>query len=349
MNKSTIWALLLFLIATSAWAQTTQPCIVLQYNQRQPKTPLSGVEVMAKGASTAVSPNDGKITLSFHTLKPGDRIEGVLTMKSGYEIFNTDVVNNWVISRNNSLFELIMVRSDYLAQHKANLTQVSQESYKKKLEQKEKELRKLKEEGKLKEEEFQKKYDELYDNYYEQLRNLNNYINHFAHIDLSEVSAAEQRIVEMVENGKIEEAIQLFDSLDLTKKISNEAEDILELTKGIKSAEELRSQKKESIDSLYRIVKRKVSLELMADKFSEAKNDLLEVLEVFNKLFYADPDTYRPQVADLQLELSELLHDLDAFPYADSALSNFLILYQSPTGTIAQPMHTRATSNTRMP
>lgn len=329
MKKYIVWTALMFIMTASAWAQATQPCVVLQYNQKQPKTPLGGVEVMVKGANSTVSPDDGKITLLFHTLKPGDRIEKVITMKSGYEIFNTDVVNNWIISRNNSPFELIMVRSDYLAQHKANLTQVSQDSYKKKLEQKEKELRELKEEGKLKEEEFQKKYNELYDNYIEQLKNLNNYIDQFARIDLSEVSAVEQRIVEMVENGKIEEAIQVFDSLDLTKKISNEAEDILELTKGIKSAEELRSQKKESIDSLYRIVKRKVSLELMANKFSEAKDDLLEVLEVFNKLFYVDPDTYRPQVADLQLELSELLNNLDALPYADSALSNLLILYKT--------------------
>lgn len=32
-------------LCMSVWAQATQPCIVKQYNQKLPKTPLAGVEV----------------------------------------------------------------------------------------------------------------------------------------------------------------------------------------------------------------------------------------------------------------------------------------------------------------
>jgi hypothetical protein len=39
----------------SAVAQTMQPCIVKQYNQKEVKTPLPGVEVMVSNAGTEVS------------------------------------------------------------------------------------------------------------------------------------------------------------------------------------------------------------------------------------------------------------------------------------------------------
>lgn len=38
---------ILLTMTTSALAQSTQPCVVLQYNQKQPKTPLGGVDVIA--------------------------------------------------------------------------------------------------------------------------------------------------------------------------------------------------------------------------------------------------------------------------------------------------------------
>lgn len=326
MKKYPIVLFLLIASALQVFGQAKQPCIVLQYNQKRAKTPLSGVMVHAKGSNNATTPEDGKITLSFHTLKPGDRVLHVTSTKDGYEIFNTDMVNNWIIARDGKPFELVMVKSDYLTQYKANLTQVSQDSYRKKLKQKEQELEKLKKDGQLKEEEYQKKYDELYDEYYEKLNNINNYIDQFARIDMSEVTDVEQRIIELVEHGKIEEAIRVYDSLDLTKKITAEANDILELSKAIKSAEELSLQKKDNINELYESVKKKVSLKLMADKRREARKDISSVLEVFYKLYKENPESYRPQIADLQFQLGELSSRYEAAPYFDSALSNYLIL-----------------------
>ena len=55
----------------TALAQATQPCIVKQYNQKQTKTPLSGVQVEVRDAGSAVSASNGAVTLRFATLKPG--------------------------------------------------------------------------------------------------------------------------------------------------------------------------------------------------------------------------------------------------------------------------------------
>lgn len=38
-----------------ASAQSTQPCVVKQYNQKEEKTPLPGVEVMVSNAGSKVS------------------------------------------------------------------------------------------------------------------------------------------------------------------------------------------------------------------------------------------------------------------------------------------------------
>ena len=284
-------------------AQATQPCVVKQYNQKQQKTPLSGVRVHVDGAQTATSAADGRFTLVFNTLKPGDQVLNVSAMKPGFEIFNKSSVEQWNISRGNATFTLVLVKSDEFAQLVGKLTQTSKNTYQAKYEEKVRELEQLKEDGKLKEEEFNKKYDELDEKYREQLKNLDNYIDQFARIDLSEVSAEEQRILDMVQEGKIQEAVLVYDSLELGKKLTSETSDYLELSRVIKTTEELRSQKRANIDALYESIYRQVSTMVLADKYEEATNVLLSALNDFSKLFDEDPETNRPQFADLQFRV----------------------------------------------
>ena len=117
-------------VTLTALAQATQPCIVKQYNQRQQKTPLSGVQVEVRGAGSAVSGADGRLTLRFTTLKPGDRVPVRSITKAGYEIFNKVAVDQWNITRNNTPFVIVLVRSDYFNQLKSSLKQTSVSSYK---------------------------------------------------------------------------------------------------------------------------------------------------------------------------------------------------------------------------
>ena len=316
-------------------AQATQPCVVKQYNGKKAKTPLSGVRVHVDGAQTATSAADGRFTLVFNTLKPGDQVLNVSAMKPGFEIFNKSSVEQWNISRGNATFTLVLVKSDEFAQLVGKLTQTSKNTYQAKYEEKVRELEHLKEDGKLKEEEFNKKYDELDEKYREQLKNLDNYIDQFARIDLSEVSAEEQRILDMVQEGKIQEAVLVYDSLELGKKLTSETSDYLELSRVIKTTEELRSQKRANIDALYESIYRQVSTMVLADKYEEATNVLLSALNDFSKLFDEDPETNRPQFADLQFRVGEMLADHQiggekkAGEYFASALSNYLILCDS--------------------
>ena len=204
MRKLSI-SFLAALISFSALAQSTQPCVVKQYNQKEEKTPLPGVEVMVSNAGSTVSDNAGKLTLSFRTLKPGDKVNLVSAKKNGFELMNTDAVGQWNISTDQRPFELVMVNSDFFAQLKSRLKQTSTESYKSKYEKAVKEVEALKKAAKISEEDYYNKLDELEAQFMNSLNNIDTYIDQFARIDLSVVSAVEQRILEMVEEGNIDE------------------------------------------------------------------------------------------------------------------------------------------------
>ena len=109
---------LFFSLATLA--QSTQPCLVMQYNQKEKKTPLPGVEVIVSNAGSSVSNQAGRLTLSFRTLKPGDKVNLISAKKIGYEVFNLEAVQQWFVSRDQSPFTLVLVKKEYFEQLRAS-------------------------------------------------------------------------------------------------------------------------------------------------------------------------------------------------------------------------------------
>ena len=331
-------------ICISAYAQATQPCVVKQYNQKEQKTPLAGVEVMVSNAGSQVSDNDGVFTLRFRTLKPGDRVNLVSIKKDGFELMNSEAVEQWNITGNQKPFELVMVNSIYFAQLKGKLKQASTDSYRAKYQQATKELEAALAAGKMKEEEFNQKYDELDTWYQEQLKNLDNYIDQFARIDLSEVSAEEQRILELVEQGQIDEAVKAYEDLDLMGKLRTARDNAKALADAkARIEEEEAAQKqvvedlkgkldreiatlklaggKENYDKIGRILKENALADTTDIKavwryayftysqkdFTESEHFYRMALGFYTRLFAQNPDAYRADLADTQNSLG-ILH-----------------------------------------
>ena len=244
MKRIFLIFLALLAACSALMAQSTQPCVVTQYNQKSAKTPLSGVTVMVSNAGSTVSDNAGRLTLTFRTLKPGDKVNLISAKKAGFELFNTEAVEQWIISRDQTPFSLVMVSTEYFEALKAKLSQTSTDSYQRKYEQAVRELEAQKQAGKLQEEAFNRKYDELEARYQIQLSNLDNYIDQFARIDLSQVSAEEQRILEMVEEGRIDEAVEAYGALDLEGRLreARESKKALVEAKARIEAEEARQE-----------------------------------------------------------------------------------------------------------
>ncbi len=277
---------LIAMIATTltALGQATQPCIVKQYNQKQTKTPLPGVQVEVRDAGSAASGTDGTLTLRFATLKPGDKVTLRRVTKAGYEIFNKTAIDQWNVSRSQQRLEIVLVKSDYFAQLKNNLTSSSTDNYKKKYEQAKAELARQQKAGKLKEEEYRKRINDLEDQYDNALKNLDSYIDQFARIDLSVVSAEEQRILEMVEQGKIDEAVKAYEELDITGKLRQARKNKKALSEAKARIEEEEAQQDQTIKEL----KEKQKREIATLKLAGGKENYDKVAQMLKENALAD-------------------------------------------------------------
>ncbi|MCM1096262.1 MAG: hypothetical protein NC333_08335, partial [Terasakiella sp.] len=98
-------------VAVCASAQTVQPGIVMEYNERAAKTPLPGVELNIRSAGATASDADGRFALDFPTLHAGDRVTVRSVAKVGYEVFNKEAVEQWNINPTRP-FTLVMCRTD---------------------------------------------------------------------------------------------------------------------------------------------------------------------------------------------------------------------------------------------
>ena len=257
--KRPILTLIILATALTAVAQATQPCIVKQYNQKQQKTPLAGVQVEVRGAQTATSAANGSVTLQFATLKPGDRVPFRAATKAGYELMNKTAVEQWNISRDQKPFEIVLIQSAYFTQLKGNLKQSSVDSYHQKYEQTLAELERQKKEGKLKEQEYYDKLNELEDRYDNQLKNLDAYVDQFARIDLSELSEQEQQFIELAHAGRLDEAAEAYNALNAAGKYITAVENVRKLNGDIAKLEDEKARQQETANAFFAMLQRQVN------------------------------------------------------------------------------------------
>ena len=281
--KKVVLTIVVLAIALTTLAQATQPCIVKQYNQKQQKTPLAGVQVEVRDAQSATSAANGAVTLKFATLKPGDRVTVRRIIKPGYEIFNKAAIDQWTITRG-ATTEIVLVQSSYFAQLKSKITQSSTDNYKKKYEQEKAEKERLLKAGKLKEEEYRQQLNDLEDQYDNALKNLDNYIDQFARIDLSEVSTEEQRILDMVQAGQIDEAVKAYEALDISGKLRQARENVRAIDEGIEKLEDKKAQELQTIKDL----KEKQQREIATLKLAGGKENYDKVAQILKENALAD-------------------------------------------------------------
>lgn len=316
-----VFTILLSALSILVSAQTVQKGVVLEYNEKAQKTPLENVELNISAANSTVSDKNGNYSLNFLTLKAGDRVpfrnNGREIKKEGYEIFNKEALEQWNLNPN-APFSIVMCRSDKFKATCDNYYSKASANYKKQREKETAAINKLKEEGKLKDEEYSKQLAEIQDSYDRQLDNLENYVDRFARIDLSELKEDELEIIELVEQGLFDEAIAKYDDLKIEEKLAislNNRDAKLDAAKSLtKSA----GEDQEDINSLYESLYRKVyALQLAGG--SENQHKAAGILR-----YAADRDTVN---TDIQLKtgnfISEYIGDNDmAVYYFNNALKS---------------------------
>ena len=238
-------------------AQAVQDGIIKEYNEKNAKTPLSGVELNVRSAGSTVSDTNGEFSLRFLTLKPGEKVNVRRIEKLGYELFNKEAIEQWNINPATP-FVIVMCRADRFKKIRDNYERVSSESYERQLKKEQAQLARLKEEGRLKEDEYNRQLAELNENYEKQLDKLENYVDRFSRIDLSELSATESEIIALVQDGRIDEAIERYDRQGYVDKYTREVSQLKDVSAAIDRLEDVKFAKEQSRDSLLAAINRQV-------------------------------------------------------------------------------------------
>lgn len=250
-------SLLFALIALSLMGQTVQHGVIQEYNEKAKKTTLPGVELTIRSAGSTVSDKKGRFSLNFLTLKPGERVNVRRIEKAGYEIFNKEAVEQWNINPTTP-FVIVMCRSDRFKRIRDNYEQVSSESYRRQLQKEEAALARQRQEGKLREEEYQRKLYELRENYERQLDNLENYVDRFSRIDLSELTETERAIIELVQAGRIDEAIARYEQENYIDKYLQQAAQLQEVTSAVEQLTAIQQDKQQACADLLAALDRQI-------------------------------------------------------------------------------------------
>ena len=241
----------------ASFAQTSQKGVVKEYREENNKRPLAGVEVEITNAGSVVSDRKGDFLLEFRTFKPGQKVNIRRIEKTGYEIFNKEALEQWNINPDEP-FTIVMVKQELFKQIRDNYSRISSQSYAEQYDKEKAALDKERQEGRLSEERHREELERLSNWYDAQLDNLDNYVDRFARIDLAELDENERAIIELVKEGKLEDAMARYDEWGLIEIIESELSDL--------------SQIRNAVDDLTTLMKEKEAL--LKEQWSKFQREL---------------------------------------------------------------------------
>lgn len=271
----------LMAMSASLMAQSEQQISVLEYNGKEDKTPLSQVSINVLNAGATLSDDKGEATLKFRTLHAGDHVSVRRIEKAGYEIFNSQAIEQWNVSPQRT-FQIVLCKSDKLMALRNQYSQVASKSYEK---QYKAELAKLAAERKkikMLEETYQQKLLELENQYQQQLEDLENYVDQFARIDLSELNNEQQELINLVKEGKIDEAIQKYESADYQAQYRTQCQEISKIDRAQAQLLTIEAQKRSDREKVYQAIQRQITTYRLAggrENFQKVTNLLKSVAD----------------------------------------------------------------------
>lgn len=283
-------------------AQTLQKGVVQEYKGKSKKTPLSNVELNVVNANSTVSDKKGRYELQFRTLKPGNKVNVRKIEKLGYEIFNKEALEQWYISSQNESFTIVMVRCEDMKKLRDEYSRVSSKSYERQYNRDKKKLEEERKQNKITQQEYENKIIKLEEEYDYQLTQLDNYVDRFSRIDLSELSKEEQEIIELVRQGEIDEAIKRYEELGIDAKIHKTADEKSEIDHAIATLNSESSKKSKELDQLF------TSLANMFDTYllRGGQDGYKKIVETCFSIAENDNINWK-----YKLELAEFLKDAD--------------------------------------
>lgn len=266
--------LMVAMSAISAVTQTRQMGIVLEYNGTSEKIPLAGVHLSVRDAANVVTDKEGRFTLTFDAQKPGDRIQFRRIEKLGYEVFNQEAVEQLAITPNAPII-IVLIKSSTMKELRDKYVKEACANYKRSIDKERKELEKLRNEGDITDEEYQSRLKEMSDKYKRRLDDLDEIANKFARIDLSELSAEEQEIITLVQEGKTDEAIERYQNSESPERDLRQS---VEMQERREALEEYRLQSERERDEIMGALNKRVEVLFLTDT-QESKDEIAKIID----------------------------------------------------------------------
>ena len=245
-------------------AQSNQEVIVYMYNGEKEKTPLSGVEVIVQNCGSTVTDKNGRCTLRFRSLKPGDKVTLRRADKPGYVVFNTEAIDQWHISRDGSAFVIVLVKQKDLIKQRDMYTRAVTKDMDRQLQLEEGVIGKQLSNGTITKVEYERKLANLRAEYESRLEDIDNYIDRIVHADLSEMNNTEKNVLDLVKKGDILGAIKAYEEMDIMGLYQQSKNEIAMLEADIEKMEQAKERSDEARKQLYAQAKRQNALLWMA-------------------------------------------------------------------------------------
>ena len=320
---------LLSAAASVALGQSVQRGQVLEYQGTNPKTPLPRVHIAATNASATQSDADGHFTLQFRTLHAGDAIQFRRIELSGYEVMNSEalevarVARPQGVSDDEAPLRIIMAPRETLRRLREVYRAVSQQRYEQQLKASEAELERLRQQGQLAEAQYNERMSALEEEYEEKLSQLETYIDKFARIDLGDLDQEEQQVIELVQQGKFEEALQIYEAQHLQERLQQNKADIQQLTSMRNQLDEAARKKAQENLRLRQSIDRQITLLRMAG----GEENIRKVHQILQETFLADTTNW-----EARRELVMSLRAYGEYPSLTALLRNGIASESDPYG-----------------
>ena len=261
-----------------ASGQMTQKGIVKEYLTKG-KT-IAGVGISIPSASDfqpVVSNTDGTFQLHFSRHKPGDIIYNVKITKDDYEIVNIyDFKDGWTLSTKDTM-TIIVARRGVISERRSRyyniMDKYTEEAYKRKIQKLEGNLANQT----INTEEYRQKMLTAEKELKQAYEKIDAYADLFARTSDEVLDSTSSMAIRYLEEGHIDQAIRLFDDLNLVNQLDKKV-----------------ALRNESENAIQQIIP-KLREEIAYRNLAGGKDNILKIESILNSILSSDPGKFQYQ------------------------------------------------------
>lgn len=267
----------LFVIFVAS-GQMTQKGIVKEYLTRG--KPIAGVGISISSASDfqpVVSNTDGSFQLHFSRHRPGDIIYNVKITKDDYEIVNIyDFKDGWTLSTQDTMTIIVAHRgviSERRSRYYNIMDKYTEEAYKRKIQKLEGDLA----DQTINAEEYRQRMLTAEDELKQAYEKIDAYADLFARTSDEALDSTSRMAIRYLEEGHIDQAIQLFEDLNLVNQLNKKV-----------------ALRNESENAIQHIIP-KLREEIAYRNLAGGKDNILKIESILNSILSSEPEKFQYQ------------------------------------------------------